>query len=126
MGSTARTLIENFLLYSRDISAIPVSNPCSITTATPHGLATGNSVTISGVSGGSFSATVNNTFTVTVTGANTYTVPINCTASPTSVTTDTVSYVPYNNTTPSDTNKRDRLRAILHLMLTSPDFTIQR
>jgi hypothetical protein len=34
--------------------------------------------------------------------------------------------IPYNNTTPSDTNKRDRLRAILHFILTSPDFTIQR
>ena len=34
--------------------------------------------------------------------------------------------IPYNNTTPTDTNKRDRLRAILHFLLTSPDFIIQR
>jgi hypothetical protein len=34
--------------------------------------------------------------------------------------------IAYNNTTPTDTNKRDRLRAIVHLIVTSPDFTIQK
>lgn len=34
--------------------------------------------------------------------------------------------ISYNNTTPSDTNKRDRIRAIVHLLVTSPDFTIQK
>ncbi|MBL9114286.1 MAG: DUF1800 family protein [Verrucomicrobiaceae bacterium] len=127
MSASARSLIETFLLYERTISAIPVSSPCAITTSTPHGLATGNSVTISGVTGGTFSATVNNTFTVTVTGANTFTVPVNCTStSGLSLTNARVSYVPYTNAAPTDTNKRDRLRAIIHLILTSPDFTIQR
>jgi hypothetical protein len=28
--------------------------------------------------------------------------------------------------TPTDTQKRDRIRAIVHLIVTSPDFTIQR
>ena len=36
------------------------------------------------------------------------------------------SNISYSNTTPSDTNKRDRLRAIIHLLVTSPDFTIQK
>ena len=34
--------------------------------------------------------------------------------------------ISYSNTTPSDTNKRDRIRAIIHLLVTSPDFTIQK
>jgi hypothetical protein len=34
--------------------------------------------------------------------------------------------IPYNNTTPSETNRRDRVRAIVHFLLTSPDFNIQR
>jgi Protein of unknown function (DUF1800) len=34
--------------------------------------------------------------------------------------------IPYNNTTPTATNKRDRTRSIIHLILSSPDFTIQR
>jgi hypothetical protein len=34
--------------------------------------------------------------------------------------------VPYTDSAPSDTNKRDRIRSIIHLILTSADFTIQR
>jgi hypothetical protein len=34
--------------------------------------------------------------------------------------------IPYNNTSPSVANKRDRLRAVLHLILTSADYTTQR
>ncbi len=34
--------------------------------------------------------------------------------------------VAYTDAAPSDTNKRDRCRAILHLILTSADYTIQR
>lgn len=40
------------------------SNPCRVTTVTPHGLSNGDSVTISGVSGGSFTPTLNGTYTV--------------------------------------------------------------
>ncbi|MDB6172106.1 MAG: hypothetical protein JWL59_1417 [Chthoniobacteraceae bacterium] len=32
----------------------------------------------------------------------------------------------YNNITPSDANKRDRIRALVHLIVTSPDFAIQK
>jgi hypothetical protein len=38
----------------------------------------------------------------------------------------TYDNISYNNTTPSDTNKRDRVRAVVHLLVTSPDFTIQK
>jgi uncharacterized protein (DUF1800 family) len=34
--------------------------------------------------------------------------------------------ISYSNTTPTTTQKRDRLRAIVHLIVTSPDFTIQK
>jgi uncharacterized protein (DUF1800 family) len=40
--------------------------------------------------------------------------------------TSNTANIAYNNATPSDTNKRDRIRAVLHLILTSPDYTIQR
>ena len=57
---------------------------------------------------------------------------LNCTSAPSGVglTNAHVSAVAYNNgstnTNPSDTEKRDRIRAIVHLIITSPDFTIQR
>jgi len=48
----------------------------------------------------------------------------------TSVRTTIVNYVANNTnfpyTTPTNTQMRDRVRAIVHLLLTSPDFTIQR
>ena len=41
-----------------------------------------------------------------------------------------INYVGNNTnfpyTTPTNTQMRDRVRAIVHLLLTSPDFTIQR
>ncbi len=140
VSTTTRTYIREFLY--RTISSIPVSNPCSITTATPHGLisdsTTTDSITISGVTGGTFrnsadtaNVSINQTFTVTVTSDTTFTLNISggirCTSTAGLNLADAhFSPVSYNNTTPSDTNKRDRLRAILHLILTSPDYTIQR
>ena len=66
---------------------------------------------------------------ITVVDEDTFTVNnVQCLTSPGSVTTDHVSPVVYNQgtTNPSTTNKRDRLRAIIHMILASPDFTIQR
>lgn len=57
------------------ITSNTLANPTVVTTATPHGLVTGNVVTISGVS--TSSPTINGTFTVTVTGASTFTIPVN-------------------------------------------------
>ncbi len=34
--------------------------------------------------------------------------------------------IAYNNASPTDTQKRDRVRAIVHLLATSPEFTIQK
>jgi uncharacterized protein (DUF1800 family) len=136
VSATTRTYIREFLYQT--ISSIPVSNPCSVTTPTPHGLTSGDTITISGVTGGTFrnsgntaNVSINQAFTVTVTSATSFTLNISggirCTSTAgLNLTSAHFSPIAYNNTTPSDTNKRDRLRAILHLILTSPDYTIQR
>jgi hypothetical protein len=126
LSATFKQRIIDFLMYERTISSMPVSNPCSITTSAAHGLTTGDGITISGVSGGTFSPAINANFTVTVTGLNTFTVPSNHSAGIPTLTNARISYVPYTNTAPTDLNKRDRMRAIIHFILTSPDFTIQR
>lgn len=67
------------------IASITAGSPCTVTTVYSHGLANGTPVTISGVSGGTFSPAINGIFTATVTGANTFTVASNCTAIPSSL-----------------------------------------
>jgi len=67
------------------ISAITRTSPsatATFTTATAHGLVTGNRVTISGAS----EATFNGTFVITVTGANTFTYTSTGTSTATSIT----------------------------------------
>jgi len=67
------------------ISAITRTSPsatATFTTATAHGLATGNRVTISGAS----ESTFNGTFVITVTGSNTFTYTSTGTSTATSVT----------------------------------------
>ena len=85
-------------------------------------------VTISGVTGGTFSPTINGTYTFTVTALNQFTVSgVNCSSiAGLNLTNAVFSAVAYDNAAPSATHIRDRLRAILHLILTSPDYTIQR
>lgn len=132
MPAPARTIIRNFV--ATPIASVEATSPARFHTTVPHNLTAGSSVVLSGVTNGTFSQVVNNTTTarvVTVVDADTFTLAsVNCTAAPTAagLTTAHVSMIPYNNgnSNPSDTNKRDRLRAILHLILTSPDFTIQR
>ncbi len=125
LSTAAKTIIRNFV--GRPIASIGTGNPCSINIGTAHGLKTGDVVTITGVTGGTFSPTINAAYTITVTGANTFTVPVNCSSTASlNVTNSTAGIIPYTNATPSDPDKRDRLRAIIHLILTSPDYTIQR
>ncbi len=64
-------------------SARMVSNPCRVTTKLPHGLSTNDSVTISGVSAGTFNPTINGTFPVTFVDSTSFTIPSNCTVSST-------------------------------------------
>lgn len=67
------------------ITAISTGNPCTVTTGAAHNLNTGDPVTISGVTGGTFSPAINGTFQVTVGDATHFTVASNCTALPTSL-----------------------------------------
>lgn len=64
------------------ISSVSVGGPTTITTSTPHGLSTGDTVTISGTT---TTPSINGSHTVTVTGATTFTIPVTVT----SVTTGT-------------------------------------
>ncbi|MCX6858254.1 MAG: DUF1800 family protein [Verrucomicrobia bacterium] len=115
----------------------PATSPCVVTTTRAHGYTTGQTVCISGVTGGTFSvanAFTNNSTarTITVTGTNTFTVSGVACSNPAgiNVTNAHASQIVYDqNSTPATTSaaqRRDRFRAILHLILTSPDFTIQR
>ncbi len=65
------------------ITAINTGNPCKVTTSAAHNLTTGDAVTISGVTGGTFSPAINGTFQVTVVDATSFTVASNCTVVPT-------------------------------------------
>jgi uncharacterized protein (DUF1800 family) len=132
LSADAKTIIRD--LVALPISSISTGNPCTVNTLRPHGYTTGQSVCISGVTNGTFSPTVNSTSStrvITVVDQDTFTVTgVNCTAAPNAsgLANAHVSQIIYNqgSTTPSATERRDRLRAILHLILTSPDYTIQR
>ncbi len=75
------------------IASISTGNPCTITMTNPHGLTSGNSVTISGVTGGTFNPAINAAFTATVVNATTFTVSSNCTVLPTSIVSASVAGV---------------------------------
>jgi uncharacterized protein (DUF1800 family) len=135
LSTSAKTSIRD--LVGLPIASIAIGTPCIVNTTRPHGYTTGQSVCISGVTGGTFSPT--NPFTnsstarvITVTGTNTFTVTgVNCTsATGINLTNGHASQIIYDqNSTPattSATQRRDRIRAILHLIFSSPDFTIQR
>ena len=67
--------------------------------------------------------------TINVIDDDTFTVNgVGCTQVPASFGNAHVSEVRYNqgDSTPDAVQRRDRLRTIVHLILTSPDFTIQR
>ncbi|MEQ1747842.1 MAG: DUF1800 family protein [Prosthecobacter sp.] len=123
---SVKTKIQKFVTGKR-ITAIGTGSPCAITSA-GHGLTTGNSVTISGVTGGTFSPTINGTFSATVTGPDTFTVPVNCTSISGVNLTNAGLPVNFPMTSPTPTNlqKRDRVRAIIHLIITSAEFAVQK
>jgi hypothetical protein len=130
LPAAAKTNILNFI--GRQITSITAGTPCTINMGSAHGWAVGDSVTITGVSGSTFSGastTGNGTFTVaSVPTTSTLTLTnLNC-ANVTGLvlTSSTAGIIPYTDATPSATNIRDRFRAIIHFILTSPDYTIQR
>lgn len=73
------------LLSAVTISAITAGNPATITTAIAHGLSSGPAF-IQGVTGGLLgtytAAGINGFQTITVTGANTFTIPVNVPVAP--------------------------------------------
>ncbi len=136
ISTQTKAFIRKFV--GLQITSIATGASCTVTTAVPHGLITGDSVVISGVSNGSFSSSLDNTstartITVPLNSTNTFTINgVTCLTAPngTGLANAHISAVPYNNgatnTNPSDTHKRDRIRAIIHMILSSPDYTIQR
>ena len=122
LSTAAKTSIEKFLL--KRISTVSVANP-TVITSVGHGLNTGDSIYISGVTGGT---SINGTYTVTKLTNDTFTITVNVTTAPTAAQLASAhfSFIPYSDTSPSDASKRDRIRAIIHYIIASPDFAIQR
>ena len=75
------------------IASISTGSPCTVTTVSDHQLTTGDTISIAGVSGGTFTPTINGTYVINATGPNTFTVPVNCTVLPTSVASATINGV---------------------------------
>jgi hypothetical protein len=59
------------------ITTAAASNPCLITTGTPHGLVTGQSVTIAGLTGST--PAIGGAYLATVESPTTFSIPVNCT-----------------------------------------------
>jgi uncharacterized protein (DUF1800 family) len=125
LNANTKSTIVNFVTYQKPITALTNTNPCTVT-VTGHGLSTGDSVTISGVTGTTFSSGINATLTATVTGANTFTVPVSFTSTGLDLTNATISLLPYTTASPTATQMRDRVRAVVHLIVTSPEYVIQK
>ena len=128
--TNAKQAIYDYLTYTRSLSSISAQTmPLTplVVTVNNHLLAQGQNVTIAGTSGGSFvnavtggtSVSLNGTYTATVTGPNTFTIPIYRSS------TGTVNLINSTLNAPP-TSARDRIKAIVHLMVTSPDFIIQK
>ncbi len=76
-GTTPRTAFDLGISGAAlTISTESIANPTVITTSTVHGLTSGDSVAISGTNG---TPLTNGDYVATVTGANTFTIPINVT-----------------------------------------------
>jgi uncharacterized protein (DUF1800 family) len=137
LPALAKTEIQKLL--GGQVASIGTGSPCTFNRSSDHGLAVGDSVTVTGISGGTWSGAStsgNGTFFVTavptstsfrLATATTGGTNLNCTStSGLSLTNSNAGIVPYTNSSPSATNIRDRLRAIVHLILTSPDYTVQQ
>lgn len=133
LPAAAKTQILNFI--GRQITSVSTGSPCTFNMGAAHGLVAGDTVTITGITGGTWSGAStsgNGTFTVlnAPTSSTVRLTNLNCTSTTTNgglnLTNSTLGIVPYTNAAPTAQNIRDRLRAIVHFILTSPDFTIQK
>ena len=123
--ASAKAIIQTYvqtLPYTRAITAISTASPCFLTVSA-HGFTVGQSVTIAGVTGGSFSAPINGTFNVTSVTTTTFAVGVNRISGGTTLGLTAASAVPAGG---FPDLIRDRVRAIVHLLVTSPDFSIQK
>jgi hypothetical protein len=99
-----------------------LSGFCSVS-ASNHGLSTGQTITLYGVTGGNFSPAINGSHTVVNTGSSSsFLVPVTRTSS--SGQNHSAARISVVGGFPDVL--RDRIRAIVHLMVTSPDFIIQK
>lgn len=121
-----KTSIVNFLYRTiTGISAAP-SNP-TVITSPAHGLLSGDTITIYGVSGGTYSSGINGVaFLVTKIDNDTFSIPTNHSSGTSTFGSAHFSTIQYDNAAPTTTQVRDRIRAVIHFILTSPDYTIQR
>ena len=126
LPAAAKTIISTYaqtLAYGKTITAITTASPC-VLTASGHGMTNGQTVTIAGVIGGNFSAPINGTFTVAGATTNTFNVGINRLSGGTAL--GSLAGATASPAAGYPDQLRDRVRAIVHLIITSPDFTIQK
>jgi uncharacterized protein (DUF1800 family) len=140
LPAAAKTAIQNLLgSQITSITSATTGNACTFNMSSAHGLQVGDSVTVTGITGGTWSGAStsgNGTFFVTavptttsfkLATATTGGTNLACTSTSGLVlTSSNAGIIPYTNASPTTTNIRDRVRAIVHLILTSPDYTIQR
>jgi hypothetical protein len=103
-----------------NVSSVSIANPTTITTSAPHGLVSGEAVTIAGTT---TSTSVNGAFTVTVTGASTFTIPVNVT----SVTTGTGTWATTKAAIVSNTSAASTVitTSVVHGLTTGATITIK-
>jgi hypothetical protein len=126
--SVSDLILKHLMQPMLSISGSSGVSECTITTDKPHGLQAGESVTISGVTGSGFSPSINGTFSVVAAPTSTtFTIAVEktSTAAPT-LTAAHLSSIPYTDAASTEAQRDARLRALLHLLITSPDFAIQR
>lgn len=124
---TCTTVTANFASATATVSGVAktvtgLSGFCTVSVAN-HGLATGQTVTVYGVTGGAFTPAINGAHIVTTTGSTgTFLVPVTRTSS----TSQSIANARISIVGGFSDLIRDRIRAIVHLIVTSPDFTIQK
>jgi uncharacterized protein (DUF1800 family) len=124
---TCTTVTANLAAATATVGGIPkvitgLSGFCSVSVSN-HGLSTGQTVTLYGVTGGAFTPAINGSHAAVNTGStSSFLVPVTRTSS--SGQNNSAARISIVGGF-SDV-LRDRIRAIVHLMVTSPDFTIQR
>jgi hypothetical protein len=85
LGTNSFTVASNCTVAPTGATGIVTPYKTQITTTQAHGLSTGNSVTISGVSGGSFTPSINGTFSANVIDSLNFQVPVKQTTAATSL-----------------------------------------